>query len=798
MNFQKYIELTEAFDQEPYAFTYSAKSNTTDQYYTFEDESGHSFRVWFEVQKNLGKKVERIKIGQAVPAMKVYKKIIQKFKNPLKVIATIIDIFKYQTSENSVGMQQKGFAFAIPAELFGSYFLLCKKLIEKSIKPKYVYSKIQYSNPEEKEFVYLVFHRAGLNPNSVFDGDLFDQANKIEAQNDTDLDVVVPANTSVESPKFFILKGVGVRIGDIMRILPTSPWYKHFECSSGLVVIEDITNPKGDNVWKQIEIKSFVPTNTGVYVNRVITEEVAHTLFNMNIQQFYNKIQANNFIKAEKDNSVQSKDSPQVASFKKMYPIGSVIRLDKNNITANMNIMFQESALIAKIVGHRFPADQTSTDLFDIVVEPYLGIGHPPTYIDKNAVYKKDLTQDYISKTLKSINKTVPIENITKQWTAATEEPKKIYKAVEISKKFTNSLNPDSMDPTVLKFLLENPPVTIDNKPIIDPTPAVADLDTYNKLKDNSLMIGPVKIEFQQSFRKNFNLFREMKTEFGIADNNLRPKVEHFVRLHRRLTEKWYWDFIEETNSQINTNIKSVQAYTGNSYSGINKMLRGNVADPEYKSEYHIKNVDKCFDKDGIRLPDNIEIFRGQSMPQKQIDDLINGQLYKMHAFTSCSSSLEVAIGFLKRASSSAKLFSLDSEPVMSGDGKYPVLLSIRNMSNTLAIMPGHKSNHVTEQEIILNRGTTLKLDPDGGWEKHPSGLYSIDCIVDGVSTSIHESEEKSQPLLFDDFNKQATKKNEKNNRISLTLLYEETKTEPDELDADEFGYRFCEDEQAI
>lgn len=169
----KFSNLLEVFDQAPYPLTFEEKYSGMDLIWYFED-GGHEYKVHFEKQAMLGKKVFRVMLGQRTPGLKAYKKVIVKFKDPFKVIATIIEATT-QFLDKASG-KAYGLAFALPVDSFGTYKTLVGKVIQRKFLNKLDVTDIAFQ-PTKAVEEGLSYTYTTVRPHTIkqtYDGKWFD------------------------------------------------------------------------------------------------------------------------------------------------------------------------------------------------------------------------------------------------------------------------------------------------------------------------------------------------------------------------------------------------------------------------------------------------------------------------------------------------------------------------------------------------------------------------------------------------------------------------------------------------
>ena len=191
------VQIDEAFNQEPYE--YSTGKKGAEVFSEFEEEEGgKTFRIRFRTPEGMGKNVRRVVIDERAGTA-TFKKIVTKFKNPLKVITTLVAATE-EFLMTPIGMKVDGLAIFIPAIAGARVDDFLKLLFKRNPKLR---SKLQLLDSKfqlEERGYYLWAVRKGKNPAEVFNGEkvagMFPDEKPVA---DTD-PVVAPAPTSNTAP----------------------------------------------------------------------------------------------------------------------------------------------------------------------------------------------------------------------------------------------------------------------------------------------------------------------------------------------------------------------------------------------------------------------------------------------------------------------------------------------------------------------------------------------------------------------------------------------------------------------
>lgn len=162
---QERDQLDEAFNSAPYELT-MGKKNAGDVFFTFIDEDDKEYRIQFYTPQGLGKSVRQVFIGQKRGS--VYPDAIARFKNPMRVIASMIEATK-QFMATPLGKTIDGFAVNFSKKALDRGMTLIPKIIRQSgLKQKLNVMDLTYAPVPDRGYVWLV--RKGKDPAQVFDG----------------------------------------------------------------------------------------------------------------------------------------------------------------------------------------------------------------------------------------------------------------------------------------------------------------------------------------------------------------------------------------------------------------------------------------------------------------------------------------------------------------------------------------------------------------------------------------------------------------------------------------------------
>lgn len=167
IDFNEYIELNEAFNSEPYPVEYSVSGQT--ERYIFEEDPTHQYRI--EINKAdrsipLGRDVRTVWIAHKNSG-RVYRPIIGKFKDPRRVIATVLDVLNKYKDEGRLGSRVKGFAIRLQGQNFGAYAGFVNKIAKMYLRQQFDVKQDPVYDSENDANLVLI-NRKGTQFESVF------------------------------------------------------------------------------------------------------------------------------------------------------------------------------------------------------------------------------------------------------------------------------------------------------------------------------------------------------------------------------------------------------------------------------------------------------------------------------------------------------------------------------------------------------------------------------------------------------------------------------------------------------
>jgi hypothetical protein len=270
--------------------------------------------------------------------------------------------------------------------------------------------------------------------------------------------------------------------------------------------------------------------------------------------------------------------------------------------------------------------------------------------------------------------------------------------------------------------------ISIDNLP-----------ESYQKILDDaSFNLGPIKVRLGEdtSIIGVVDKLEEVRAFFGtLPKDQLKEKMYDISGEVEKVTSKLVKSintFLEQSEAFLGQKdghstgyINSVKIYTGSGYEAINNFLRGKSTGVSSSSqiEERVKSIDEAFSTEGIYLPSKLVVYRGASISIDQIEDMNNMKSVPLTGYASVSLRPATAISFMSGGVSFVELGKattlkdvsdpnqLDQAYYSSSQGN-KILYSINRLDRCLSLALKKISNHPNEEEILLNRGVTVRPRP--------------------------------------------------------------------------------------
>lgn len=185
-----------------------------------------------------------------------------------------------------------------------------------------------------------------------------------------------------------------------------------------------------------------------------------------------------------------------------------------------------------------------------------------------------------------------------------------------------------------------------------------------------------------------------------------------------------------------------VGRYTASDFTDMNNALLLGMDIEENKGLIH--DMDKAFENSGRRIPEGTILYRGMRMNKKLLVETLKGKAFHFRTYVSTSLSPNTGlIAFENPISTIAKpssvAYSSDNVASEIEDDRtiHPVLgftvsMIIRDGHKVPVIIPGKVSQYNNECEVILSRGTTMRVtDSNIVKDKHDdvAGILSMSVL---------------------------------------------------------------------
>lgn len=177
--------------------------------------------------------------------------------------------------------------------------------------------------------------------------------------------------------------------------------------------------------------------------------------------------------------------------------------------------------------------------------------------------------------------------------------------------------------------------------------------------------------------------------------------------------------------------IIALENYTSSGYMKINQVFSANRK-PSASTKKDIQNLDKAFDIAGIKLPENLTLWRGMSCAKYPAKVALENKMFYFSNYVSCSAIPIVFLG------GSIAAFDIDivnakenDEARVESAEKHGAqfAFAIKNIQ-VPALITNELSEHQEEREIILPRGTIFEFKKVSNVGEYAGGKrkYLIDC----------------------------------------------------------------------
>lgn len=336
-------------------------------------------------------------------------------------------------------------------------------------------------------------------------------------------------------------------------------------------------------------------------------------------------------------------------------------------------------------------------------------------------------------------------------------EPK-IKKAMPTLIKLNTVVGGTATSEYAREFIKNNPPVSRDVDPETRPEFKFKDIFQYGQLEDDSVYLKSDNPTMEHTASNILNLSVAIQ-QFSIADGEeskaiaieilrLKPTMKDFVeqtekfaqvkemivdatgddrQASRVMASLFANCLIEQMDIQISNayedyrpeidkkDVAAISRYCGSGYSAMNLMLVGNNDNPE--QEQHVLALDEAFKTSSVRVSPNLTVYRGSRMNDVDTYGIAISKLFHFRTFVSTSMNPRVGFTFGGNEKDKIGYVLAKSTKLDKLDGSFPVdpqasiAFMIKGLDKIPVIIPGTYSPYPRECEVILPRGTTIRIE---------------------------------------------------------------------------------------
>ncbi|AAQ17910.1 Alt RNA polymerase ADP-ribosylase [Aeromonas phage Aeh1] len=185
-----------------------------------------------------------------------------------------------------------------------------------------------------------------------------------------------------------------------------------------------------------------------------------------------------------------------------------------------------------------------------------------------------------------------------------------------------------------------------------------------------------------------------------------------------------------------------IDRYCGSGYSQINNQLIHGIISGN-ATEW-IKKLDEAFDRSGVRVNPELTVYRGSKLPSSEVFDITVGKLFHFRAFVSTSLNPRTGFSFggndkhdIARVLTNTQRRDKidDTEPMQD---PMTAAFMISGLDKIPVIIPGTYSPYERECEVVLPRGTTIRIEDmaTANLNKFTKTLTNILFVCKGVAPS--------------------------------------------------------------
>ncbi|AKA62054.1 RNA polymerase ADP-ribosylase [Proteus phage vB_PmiM_Pm5461] len=283
---------------------------------------------------------------------------------------------------------------------------------------------------------------------------------------------------------------------------------------------------------------------------------------------------------------------------------------------------------------------------------------------------------------------------------------------------------------------------------------AIHNEDKYLSPSELDLKIKPYMLKLSEILKSDKEIIFKFKdiTEYTLkylpSDIEYSEKLSSISKIIQAISSS-YTDVVGSSYRNLEESIDytaeekdAITNYTSQNYEDINSFLLGNDEATKKTINTYIPNLDKAFSK-GVKLDRSTILYRAQRHEYKDLDKSVKNKILYFPNFVSTSLA---PIFFNKGFSNSASSYIgqpqdwetearetlgdkvVDSNAERSSDYIARLGIMISGVHKVKVIVPGDLSRFSHESEVILPRGSALKIR-----SIHGSGELSKSFLIDTV-----------------------------------------------------------------
>lgn len=697
------------FEQNPYEIE-KVKETTSSQIYNLKTFEQEFYQVRFLNAKGVGPKAQTVLIGQTTATAKTFKPLVKKITQPLALIGALKELLNYHAYLSVLTKNRQGFAVVLQKNSTTQDIAGVAKIMRKALMMKFDVS-LPVVTPtaaqlgiglKEGSFDVLLVSKKMFNAKMVFSGvvvsggdavaapTVYDQAKDLYDEPPTAVKSVDHKhdNTKKAAKQWFfsnkrrVVMPGAAKLNDTFNIGFIEDGYVHNYYGATIAALtpgDVLENPDTIKLDSDIDADQFFSWMKKEWAEPF---ELACGALSIkpNTGSFKNPI----VVKGNFDTGNSGGTTLQFTALKEWFISKCCFLVTHDGVKYTLPQIYKFYGL-SDTSGTKNPkATETPSNMF---AQPATTQVAPPVATP-----------------------------------AAPAKPKlDVTKLTKPKKGVANGLQHTTYKPLVqetVEWLAANPPASLKSTKAVVAWPAYK--NPLTELAGHKFEVDGFDITFTPDAPEK--LFKQLsnfeKYANGAQVTALSDQIDSLMYASQTSNMKQ----LAALQAEHFPSSTAISAYTGSAYDDINNALRGQVSDAGSRSK--VASCDNYFKKHGKPLPANVVVYRGQSILLSEIAGLVEGNEYILHSFVSTSLNLSTANGFMKSyvkisgmkmaSSGGAELKITKASDLASlGDmsRKIRCMLVISGLENTLSVAPGEWGNHEGECEIILNRGTRVRID---------------------------------------------------------------------------------------